>query len=221
MLTLTDDCYSGLTQDRDEEDDREEENDREEQNGENRNDEEDEGQQANQYSYIRVQWGGQWGCPETPSTYCKAEIQTACDLWDIDEISGFHEPVNWKFWDGKNDQRLDGVFSCAYGFEQELDEDSGYNVDTSPVNSGDSYPYAYIVGNCNTCEAQWAWVTYHKRYLEIQGYHALFQNYMVLSAVAFLSWLGLSMRRKWVASRDRGQADAKVELLENEQGVSA
>jgi hypothetical protein len=134
-----------------------------------------------------------------PRSYGAAEIETSCEMWDSDVSSAYNSaPANWKYWEGDADYRLDGSFSCGYGFQNDMD-DAEYDPDSAPetttaVYSGDdhannndgSYPYGYIVGDRRTCSAQWARAPYYRRYAGIEGYHALAQNYMLLSLGALV-----------------------------------
>lgn len=138
-------------------------------------------------------------------------------------MDGYKATANWKYWNGEVDSRLDGYFSCGYGFEDGA-EDGDYNVDASPdysTGDDDAYdelPYAYIVGNCQTCEAQWAWNTYYRRYQEIQGRKALFKNYLMLSGLAILVWGGISFFRK--LSRRKVSKVNRTELLASDGALA-
>lgn len=174
-----------------------------------------------------MSWGGEWGCPSSPDTYCETEIETSCDMWDLDVASAYDsKPANWKYWSSDSDSRLDGSFSCGYGFEQDVD-DAAYDPDTAPstyvysggdddANNNGDYPYGYIVGDCKKCSAQWAWKPYYRRYEAMEGYQALYQNCGILSGVALLCYGLASCGRKFSKKRQ----GKRVELLKNEGGVA-
>eukprot|EP00545_Synedropsis_sp_CCMP1620_P002853 CAMPEP_0119015678 /NCGR_PEP_ID=MMETSP1176-20130426/11398_1 /TAXON_ID=265551 /ORGANISM="Synedropsis recta cf, Strain CCMP1620" /LENGTH=482 /DNA_ID=CAMNT_0006968989 /DNA_START=80 /DNA_END=1528 /DNA_ORIENTATION=+ len=218
------------------EDDGDEDNDEDDNDSEDDSDSEDNDSSgsedqgdAQENAYIKVAFGGQWGCPSSPDTYCEAEIETSCDEWDLDVSSAYNSnPANWKYWAGDADSRLDGTFSCGYGFQADVD-DASYDPDTSPDttttvysggdddannNNGD-FPYGYIVGDCNTCSAQWAWAPYYRRYEEIEGHKALYRNYMALSGISLVCYGLASFGRKFTQKRAQ-----KVSLISNEGGVS-
>jgi hypothetical protein len=180
--------------------------------GESRDNEGDSGEE---YAYIKVAWGGDWGCPNDPEKYCKANIETPCSQWDVDTALGSNSPADWKYWNGKADGRLDNVFSCGDGFS-DYNAMGDYEASSSPVQSDDAYPYAYIVGNCHSCTAKWAWTPYHKRAEAISGYHALFKGYMSLSVVAFATYLLLACKRQCPRKKD-----SNAVLLVNEGGIAA
>lgn len=178
------------------------------------------GASGDEYAYIKVAWGGEWGCPSHPNKYCTANIETPCSQWDVDNVYGTNTPADWKYWNNKVDGRLDGTFSCGYGFE----EGSGggdYDAYTSPLSAdaGDGYPYAYIVGDCATCSANWAWTPYHRRSDEMSGYSSLFVVYLLLSVAALLVYAVLNVVRHFKKVRKSSSNDAV--LLANEGGESA
>ena len=162
-------------------------------------------------------WGGEWGCPSNPNKYCTANIETQCSQWDVDKVYGSNTPADWKYWNGKVDGRLDGVFSCGYGFGGNYGQ-GDYDASTYPLNANDAYPYAYVVGDCSTCNAKWAWTPYHRRSEEMSGYIALFQGYMILSGVALVAYGAITFRRH---RNQKAKSFNNVELLPNEGGVSA
>ena len=163
-------------------------------------------------------WGGSWGCPLSPQTYCTANIETPCSQWDVDNLYGTNTPADWKYWDGEVDGRLDEKFSCSTGFADGI-EGSGYSANLSPLEGNDAYPYAYIVGDCTSCTANWAWTPLHHRSQEMMGFGTLFLGYLLLATIAILMYAIFTVTRQ--CKKHSENKSSAVLLLENEGGVSA
>eukprot|EP00548_Thalassiothrix_antarctica_P005900 CAMPEP_0194149046 /NCGR_PEP_ID=MMETSP0152-20130528/36022_1 /TAXON_ID=1049557 /ORGANISM="Thalassiothrix antarctica, Strain L6-D1" /LENGTH=314 /DNA_ID=CAMNT_0038850977 /DNA_START=531 /DNA_END=1475 /DNA_ORIENTATION=- len=191
--------------------------------GSNESGSQDEEEQASEYAYIKVAFGGSWGCPEHTNVNCVASIQTSCDMWDSDESGGYLSAETWKYGNSENDYRLSNVFSCTYGFEANDDDDSQdyYDyIDQSPDVSDDNTPYGYIIGDCNTCEADWAWTSVYRSFESMDGYNVLYQDYMILSAIAIISWIAATFVRTAATMKQskRDQRKKEANLLTNEGG---
>jgi len=224
----------------DEEDDNEEENEENDNDGrrkledegdneegdddksESHDSSDDEGAQA---AYIKVAYGGSWGCPGNANAQCITEVETSCELWDAnDESSQYYGATEtWKYGSGTDDSRLDDVFSCANGFE----DDENYNGDDdntdfsqSPIYSQDGTPYGYIIGNCKTCEAKWAWTPLYRQHDSLNGYNSLRHSYVFMSVASVFLWFLATIIRTSRSQAKKSTKSKKAKLLPNSGGVS-
>ena len=100
---------------------------------------------------LNVQWGGSWGCPSSPNTYCEASIESivSCQMWGTGKEDG--SSVN-QF----DDNPLNYVLFRYHNYDDMSSyDDDAFDIDEAPEqNFYWNHPSESIVGNCQNCETR-------------------------------------------------------------------
>jgi hypothetical protein len=100
-----------------------------------------------------VSWGGEWGCPQSPDTWCTAAVFEPnciyCDDPKYTECTGEKQG---------NEADAEGCVALRYKLDRWYTTidflDPTFDTNVPPEEDDVQWPYVTLYGNCETCQAE-------------------------------------------------------------------